>query len=312
MTPFAVGVAAVVAGGLAAATLWCATGVFRRGGSRRARVGWWLALALALVAIPEAPGPAVPVRVERALYEGPDLLSGEPEVTRVLAEDWIVPGLVRVRTVRTSQANQILREAQRVEVALPVALLLVLGAWGAAGTRRSSTAATLLIGAMWTTGCVPGDSMEASLAEVRLMEFMAMRQSGDVTGAETLFSPVAVWDDYPNQVQYRGLPEIAERIVGLHGWATGVFLDVVRTHVSSDRAVAEWVLQGVQGAPYPGVADSATFRRFTVEGVTVVELEQGRIVRVADYADMIPLVLDLGGSVTLPSGEVVARPDSAG
>lgn len=313
MTVFTVGASILVAASSLAAAGWCARDVGRRAASPGARAAWWSALALGLAAIPLLAGPGIPVRVERTLYEGPDLLSPEPEVTRVAGERWAVPGLVRERTLRTTQGERLLREARRVEVAVPVLLLLVLGAWAAVRTpRRPALLLVLSLGGALSAGCAPGDGQEASLAEVRLLELMAMRQSGDVAGIEALFNPVAVWDDYPNQLQHRGLPEITDFVLSLHGWASGVFLDVVRTHAAGDRAVAEWVLQGVHSAPWPGVADSATFRRFTLEGVTVVELERGLIVRAADYADMVPLILDLGGSVTLPGGEVVARPEPEG
>ncbi|HSG46490.1 MAG TPA: nuclear transport factor 2 family protein [Longimicrobiales bacterium] len=313
---FLLAVTLAVAGMVAWAAVRCAVDVGRRVPSSAGRRGWWAALALGVVLIPLQPGPTVPVRTDRMLYEGPDILSSDPQVTGAVAERWTLPGLVRIRTLRTTQGDLLLRETRRVEVAIPLLLLLVLSAWGVArgrrepregGAGRAAVVVALVAGS--AAGCARGEMPEPSLAEVRLMEVMAMRHSGDVTGAEDIFHPAAVYDDYPNQLQHRGLPEIADFIQGLHRWASGVFLDVVRVHAAGDRAVAEWVLDGVQSAPYPGVADSATFRRFRLEGVTVVEVERGLVVRVADYADMVPLILELGGSVTLPSGEVVVLPD---
>lgn len=313
---FLLGVTLATLGAVASAVIWCGVDVGRRIRSPSRRRWWWTSLALGVVLVPLVGGPTVPVRAERMLYEGPDLLSPDPEVTGATGERWAVPGLVRTRTLRTTQGDLLLRETRRVEVAIPIVLLLVLAAWGgvrAGGVARPGggrgAALVLVLVAGSAAGCAPGEVPEPSLVELRLLELMAMRQSGDVAGAEDIFHPVAVYDDYPNQVQYRGLPEIAGFVQGLHRWASGVFLDVVRVHVGADRAVAEWVLEGVQSSAYPGVADSATFRRFRLEGVTVVEVERGLIVRAADYADMVPLILDLGGSVTLPSGEVVRLPD---
>ena len=47
-------------------------------------------------------------------------------------------------------------------------------------------------------------------------------------------------------------------------------------------------------------------RSFRVEGVTLLEIDGGRIVRATEYSDPTDLYVALGGSVTLPDGTVVA------
>ncbi|MDT8340361.1 MAG: nuclear transport factor 2 family protein, partial [Longimicrobiales bacterium] len=235
----------------------------------------------------------------------------------VRAESRLVPGLVRERSLRTTQEGRLLREATRIEVTAAFLLLLALGAWRLAGgpggrARRPPATAVLLaalLPSLLLAGCAPEGAPEPTVAELRVLELLALRESGDVAVAADLFHPLAVWEDHPGQRQLQGLPEIAAFLEEFHGWASGIFLDVLRVHPAGDRAVAEWVLEGVQSAPYPGVADSATFRRFLLEGVTVVEVERGLIVRVAEYADMLPLLLDLGGSATLPNGDVISAPE---
>lgn len=280
--------------------------------SRASQRTWWMVCAVAVLLTPVVPGPSVTVRAERALYRGPDLLSQEAEVTATVSEDDVIPGLVVWRTLRTTQGGTLLREVRRLDVAVPWLLLLVGLGWVVGrvqgrGRSRAGHGALLVLCLTSAAGasCGPGDDPAATLAETRIVELLEMRRTGNVARAAEVFDPVAVYEDYPNQVEYRGLPEIAEYLVGTHQWAGGVFLDVTRVHAAEDWAVAEWVLAGEQNAPFPGVADSATYRSFRLEGVTVVELERGMVVRAADYADMMPLVLGLGGSVTLPSGEVI-------
>lgn len=313
---FAETAAGVAALSLAGSGAWLAVDMRRRAGGAGPRRAWWAALVLALVVIPALPGPGIPLRVERTLYEGPDLLSGVPEETTQVSGGWILRGVVRDRTLRVSQGGVLLRDVRRVELALPWLLLAVAALWlllrpaGLLARGARGVAIPVLVCAGLLQGCGSGDAPGSSLAEVRLLEVMEMRRTGDVSTAVDVFDPVAVWEDYPNQVQHRGLPEIADYLRQLHRWAGGVFLDVTRIHAGPDVAVAEWVLEGVQTGPWPGMADSATFRRFRVEGVTVVEVERGVVVRVAEYSDMVPLVLGLGGSVTLPGGEVISVPQA--
>lgn len=285
---------------------------------RASRRTWWLIVAAALLLTPVVPGPWVTVRADRALYQGPDLLSTEPETTATVAEEDVIPGLVVWRTLRTTQGGTLLREVRRLDVAVPWLLVLVGMGWIVGRFRRlrrsrSGPGVLLFLALTWAIGtsCAPADGPAATLAETRMVELLDMRRTGEVARAAEVFDAVAVYEDYPNQVEYRGLPEIAEYLAGLHQWAGGVFLDVTRMHAAEDWAVAEWVLAGEQSAPFPGVADSATYRSFRLEGVTVLELERGLVVRAADYADMTPLVLGLGGSVTLPSGEVIRGDDPA-
>ena len=51
--------------------------------------------------------------------------------------------------------------------------------------------------------------------------------------------------------------------------------------------------------------DIATEREFILNGITIIEIEDGLIRRAADYIDTMPLLLQLGSEVTLPDGEVL-------
>ena len=49
-----------------------------------------------------------------------------------------------------------------------------------------------------------------------------------------------------------------------------------------------------------------------MNGVTVLELEDGIITRAADYIDVTPLLLQLGASISLPDGGVMSQEDIGG
>lgn len=146
--------------------------------------------------------------------------------------------------------------------------------------------------------------------EITVRTLLSMVGSGDATDVAGLFLPNAVYDDYANQQQYRGLEEIAGYITGGTRWATAVSMDVLSVHVSDSVAVAEWVFTGIQERPIRSFVPVATGREVVLNGVTILEMEGGRIRRAADYTDALSLALQLGGEVHMPGG-VVLRQDAA-
>ena len=89
---------------------------------------------------------------------------------------------------------------------------------------------------------------------------------------------------------------------GFHSPDGSVFLEVIAYHSADGMAAAEWVLDGTRLSPSP---DSLVLRWFRVDGVTLIELEDGLIVRAADYGDPTSLVLAEGGIVVLPGGDTL-------
>lgn len=152
--------------------------------------------------------------------------------------------------------------------------------------------------------------------EIALRALLAMVGAGHADEVAGLFHPDAVYDDFANQQQYRGLEEISGYVAGGTRWATGVSVDIISIHVSDSAAVAEWVFTGIQDHPIPGFLPVVTGHEVVLNGITVIEMEDGRIRRAADYVDALPLVLQLGGEVHMPGGAllrqepVAAEPDT--
>lgn len=283
-------------------------GVLLRGG--RGGAGW--VLLAALVSTPWVPAPFVPIRAERTLYAGPDLLSDVPVREVVLSESTRAAGLSRIRTLRATQGTTLLSERRRVEIRVPWlwAAAMVLVALGgrvgrSAGGTASARAGLLCMAIAPTMGSCGGEP-GPGLAELRLKEVVEMRATGDVSAIEEVFLPEAVYEDVAGDFEHRGVPEIAEHLRGLHRWASGVFLDVIDIHGGPEWAAAEWLLEGVQSGPVPGRLDTVTGRRFQLRGVTLVELERGGVIRAVDYLDWVPFLLDVGAEVHWPGGGVTS------
>ncbi|MDP2957347.1 MAG: nuclear transport factor 2 family protein [Longimicrobiales bacterium] len=158
--------------------------------------------------------------------------------------------------------------------------------------------------------CAPRPSGPSRLEtenEIAIRALLGLVGSGSAEDVAGLFHPDAVYDDFANQQQYRGMEEIAGYVSGGSRWATAVSVDVIEVHVSSTGAVAEWVFTGIQDHPIGSLLPVVTGREVVLNGVTIIEMEDGRIRRAADYVDGLPLVLQLGGEVHMPGGGILKQ-----
>jgi len=130
-------------------------------------------------------------------------------------------------------------------------------------------------------------------------------QAADTATIVELFWPEATYDDFSSQLQHRGIEEILGYLTSVHDWADDVYLNVGSVHVSETGAVAEWVFAGVQARPMGETVPIATGLEVTTNGVTILEIDGGRIRRGADYMDTLPMLLQLGGRLQLPGGSVM-------
>ncbi|HSG08287.1 MAG TPA: nuclear transport factor 2 family protein [Longimicrobiales bacterium] len=150
-----------------------------------------------------------------------------------------------------------------------------------------------------------GPSPRLNENEIVARTLMSLWETGDTEELARLFYGDAVYDDFPNQTQYRGLEEIAGYLTHVHDWADGVSMGISEVHVSETGAVVEWVFSAMQDKPIGSVVPVATGREVLLNGVTILEIEAGRIRRAADYIDVLPLVLQLGAEVRLPGGSIM-------
>ena len=161
--------------------------------------------------------------------------------------------------------------------------------------------------ALLVAGCLPqapeGAASRASELAVRTL--MAAWESGDTALIFDLFSPQATYDDFANQLTYEGLDEIAGYVTAVHDWGDDVYKSIGRVHVSDSGAVAEWVFSAVQNRPMGDQVPIVTGLEIVLNGVTIIEMQGGRILRAADYTDTSPMMLQLGGRIELPGGTVL-------
>jgi steroid delta-isomerase-like uncharacterized protein len=65
-----------------------------------------------------------------------------------------------------------------------------------------------------------------------------------------------------------------------------------------ETIVAEWTMQGTQTGPIGGIPASGN--SFSVRGVSVLKIDQGRIVRHSDYYDLSTILVQFGVRCAAP------------
>lgn len=169
------------------------------------------------------------------------------------------------------------------------------------------TALTFPLAAGGCTAGGDGGGASALLAEHEVLArtVLAAWERGSVEELPDLFWPDATYDDFSNSIQHRGIGEIQAYLAEAHRWGSDIVVNVTAVHPSPAGAVAEWVFSAVQTGPVEGTVDVGTGREVILNGVSVFEIDDGRIRRGADYVDGLPFVLQLGGRVEMPGGTVI-------
>lgn len=162
-----------------------------------------------------------------------------------------------------------------------------------------------LIAAVLLAACQPTAEQAVSQNELIVRTLVDAVALADSAAIVELFWPEAVYDDYASQLQHRGIDEIVGYLTSVHEWADDVYMNVGAVHASSTGAVAEWIFAGVQARPMGELVPVATGLEVVTNGVTIVEIDGGRIRRAADYMDTAPMLLQLGGRMELPGGGVL-------
>jgi len=162
-----------------------------------------------------------------------------------------------------------------------------------------------LVAAALVVACGPNDGQADALAQYLMQSLVVARQTADTAAIEEIFQPDAVYDDYPDQISYEGIEDIVGYLTAVHDWGDDVYLTLGGVHTSPTGATGEWTLGAVQARPIPDLVGTVTDREVVVSGVTILEIEGGRITRAADYWDRAAFMLQLGATIELPGGNVL-------
>lgn len=128
--------------------------------------------------------------------------------------------------------------------------------------------------------------------------------SRDVDRILTFYADDAVYEDVPSVTNgwaapWRGHGMIREALVDGYEAMPDMGFETVSASGAGDRMVVEWVMTGTQTGDYPGLP--ATGRSISIRGLSLLELEGGKITSQRDYYDTHLLLTQLGAVPSTPS-----------
>lgn len=92
----------------------------------------------------------------------------------------------------------------------------------------------------------------------------------------------------------------------MHLWADDILMNVGTVHpTTTGGVVLEWLFSAVQVRPMGRQLTIGTGSDVVLNGVTILEIDDGRIVRAEDYTDTGAMMLQLGARIEMPDGTVV-------
>ena len=134
---------------------------------------------------------------------------------------------------------------------------------------------------------------------------MEVWQSGEVSNLDPIVSDSATYFDAANGEYFEGLEGFMSYVGHVHSWASNIEIEVTSRGGDNSWAFSQWTMTGVQDRPIMGRVPIATNRAFQLNGMTVIKVEQGKIIEASDHLDALGLVLQLGARVELPGGPVI-------
>lgn len=102
------------------------------------------------------------------------------------------------------------------------------------------------------------------------------------------FTPDGVYEDVAFGIVKKGSAELRDLHKFFHGAVAGLYVKLVDSHVADGHGTIEWVFGGTD------VDVFKTGKPFSVRGVSVIEVENGRISRNLDYYDSAAIMRQVG------------------
>ena len=124
----------------------------------------------------------------------------------------------------------------------------------------------------------------------QVLEAWAMAWSShDTEKVLSLFTDDCLYEDVTFGVINRGKEELRAFADGVFAGIPDFKVDLKTSFAAASWAVAEWVMSGTHKGDFPGTGE-----RFSVRGVTILELQAGKIRRNSDYWDAATVMKQVG------------------
>jgi steroid delta-isomerase-like uncharacterized protein len=147
-------------------------------------------------------------------------------------------------------------------------------------TARTITLGALVLGVFCTSGAHARDSL--------VQKWIAGWNSKTPQILVSDFTPDGYYEDVPSGLKKRGTNGLRELHKYFHDVVDGLYVKLVAAHVARGHGTIEWIFGGTD------VGMWKTGKPFSVPGVSVIEVRNGRISRDLDYYDMATVMKQLG------------------
>ena len=127
----------------------------------------------------------------------------------------------------------------------------------------------------------------------RVLEAWAMAWSShDTEKVLSLFTDDCVYEDVTFGAINRGKEELRAFADGVFAGIPDLKVDLTTRFAAGTWAGMVWVMSGTHKGDFPGMP--ATGKRFSIRGVTILELQAGKIRRNSDYWDAASVMRQVG------------------
>ena len=134
--------------------------------------------------------------------------------------------------------------------------------------------------------------MATSGVERILDDWATAWSSHDTEKVLSIFTDDCVYEDVTFGAINHGKKELRAFADGVFASVPDFKVELTARFVAGSQAGMEWVMSGTHKGDFPGMP--ATGKRFSIRGVTILELQAGKIRRNSDYWDAASVMRQVG------------------
>ena len=150
----------------------------------------------------------------------------------------------------------------------------------------------VIFGILVISACILGSAVQAGAQTSTLNEYWAAWNSHDAEKLVSFFTDDFVYEELGLGVIKHGKEEFRAFIKGFFANFPDTNFEMKSSFISGDWYCGEWVWIGTYKGNAPGVP--AAGKRFSIRGVSVGELKEGKIKRHSDYYNRMDFFQQLG------------------
>lgn len=129
--------------------------------------------------------------------------------------------------------------------------------------------------------------------ERMIRDWVEAENSQDADRFASFYTDDCVWEDVALGLVNRGKKQVKAYFKSMFDAFPNLKFEVQSVFAASNWGVCEFLMTGTQADDFPGVPDTGG-KRFSVRGVSVIQLRNGKISRNSDYWNMATLLQQVG------------------